>query len=275
MNVLRGTCLPDFHMHTAFSYDGHAAPEEMIERAIALGMPAVCITDHHDMDYPDGAFRLDVPAYREKIGQIRDLYANRIEVYFGVEMGLQPYLSGDERFTGFLEEGGFDYVIGSVHLVDGADPYLRDTFDMGDAELYRRYFEQTLACVEQLDGFHTLGHLDYIVRYGYEREKEYSYPAYREWIDAVLETLIRKDIALEVNTAGYRKGLGFPNPHPDILWRYHEMGGRKVTLGSDAHAPQDIGADFKTAEELLAALGYREICLPHGSELSWIPLDAV
>ena len=273
MKVLRGTYLPDCHVHTAFSTDSEANPAETVMQAAALGMPLICITDHHDMDYPGGEFQLDVPLYKEKTEELKDFFADRIEVLRGVELGLQPYLAGTGRLEQFAEEGGYDYVIGSVHLVDGKDPYVREDFDMTDTELYTRYFEQTLECVQKLSGFQTLGHLDYIVRYGYGKDKEYSYIKYRDVLDAVLETLIRRDIALEVNTAGYRKGLDFPNPHPDILWRYHDLGGEKITLGSDAHEPENTGADFAKAAELLQAIGFRYITVFHGQEESGIPID--
>lgn len=272
MKILRGTYLPDCHVHTAFSSDSEADPAAVVEQAAAKGMPLVCITDHHDMDYPGGEFQLDVSSYKNRIGELRRVYADRIEVLCGVELGLQPYLAGTGRIEQFAEEG-YDYVIGSVHLVDGVDPYIREDLDISDEELYTRYFEQTLDCVEHISGFQSLGHLDYIVRYGYEKDKEYSYEKYRDVLDAILETLIRRDIALEVNTAGYRKGLGFPNPHPDILWRYRDLGGEKITIGSDAHDPKDVGADFTKTAELLQAIGFRWLTVFHGKEESGIPLD--
>lgn len=272
MKITRGTYLPDCHVHTMFSTDSDADPAAAIEQAVALGMPLICFTDHYDMDYPGGEFQLDESGYKKTIAELRGRYADLIEVLCGVELGLQPHLAGTGRIEQYAEEGGFDYVIGSVHMVDGIDPYIREDLDMTDEELYTRYFEQMLECVTKISGFQSLGHLDYIVRYGYEKDKYYSYEKYREVLDAILETLIRKDIALEVNTAGYRKGLGFPNPHPDILWRYRDLGGEKITIGSDAHAPQDTGADFKKAGELLQAFGYRYLCVFCGKEERYLPL---
>ena len=272
MKITRGTYLPDCHVHTAFSTDSEADPAAAIEQAIACGMPLICFTDHHDMDFPDGEFQLDIPAYKREIARLKAIYADRIEVLCGVELGLQPHLAGTGRIEQLAEEGGFDYVIGSIHLVDGIDPYTREDLDMTDEELYTRYFEQTLECVQHISGFQSLGHLDYAVRYGYEKDKYYSYEKYRDVLDAILETLIRRDIALEVNTAGYRKGLGFPNPHPDVLWRYRDLGGEKITIGSDAHVPGDVGADFKKTGELLQAIGYRYLTVFHGTEERCLPL---
>ena len=273
MKITRGTCLPDCHIHTRFSSDCDADPRACIEQAIALGMPLICFTDHHDMDFPDGEFQLDVPAYQQQMASLAAEYASRIEVLCGVELGLLPYLGKERRIERFAEAGQFDYVIGSIHIIDGKDPYYRQDFEETDEELYRLYFEQTLESIQENSGFQALGHLDYIVRYGYEKDRFYSYEKYRDVLDEILSCLISRDIALEVNTAGFRKGLGFPNPHPDILWRYRDLGGEKVTIGSDAHMPQHVGADFKAAAELLQALGFRYLTLFHGKEESRIPLD--
>ena len=125
--------------------------------------------------------------------------------------------------------------------------------------MYREYFRFTLENVESMEGFHSLGHLDYAVRYGYDRGRGYSYGKYAELIDEILKTLIRKDIALEVNTGGLRYGLGFPNPHPDVLKRYRELGGEMVTLGSDAHVPSGMGYGFTEAACLLKEAGFGSV----------------
>lgn len=272
MKITRGTYLPDCHIHTAFSTDSKADPCEAAETAIRLGMPLICITDHHDIDFSEDGFLLNIPSYREMVEALKTRFEDRIEVLWGIELGLQPHLAGDPRISRLLETYAFDYVIGSVHLVDGRDPYVRADFDMSDGELYRKYFEQTLDCVRNLDGYHALGHLDYVVRYGYEKDREYSYEKYRDLLDPILETLIDRGIALEVNTAGYRKGLGFTNPHPDILWRYRDLGGERITLGSDAHTPSDVGADFKKTAEMLQAFGFRYLSVFHGKEEAFVPL---
>ena len=115
----------------------------------------------------------------------------------------------------------------------GLDPYDRDQYPGSDRELYREYFACTLENIRSVTGFQALGHLDNVVRYGHGREKEYSYRAYADVIDEILRELICRGIALEVNSGGLKYGLGFPNPHPDVLKRYRELGGELVTVGSD------------------------------------------
>ena len=101
------------------------------------------------------------------------------------------------------------------------------------------------------------GHIDYVVRYGPNKNTFYSYERYRDLIDEILKTLIEKGIALEVNTAGYKYGLGAPNPHPDILKKYRSMGGELLTVGSDAHRPEHLAYDFQKVTPLLKECGFK------------------
>ena len=165
--------LADCHMHTCFSEDSDSPVEAMIDQAIRLGMKRICITDHYDMDFPKGEFQLDTEAYRKRIEELRERYRGRLEIGLGVELGLQPHLAG--RIQAYVRRYPYDFVIGSVHLLEGKDPYNRQDFDLSDQELYERYFACTLENIRSTEGFQTLGHLDYVVRYGYSREREYSY----------------------------------------------------------------------------------------------------
>ena len=105
--------------------------------------------------------------------------------------------------------------------------------------------------------FQTLGHLDYVVRYCREKGKDYSYRAFADEIDTILKELIQYDIALEINTGGYKAGLGVPNPTPDVIKRYRELGGEKITFGADAHKPEHIAFHFADAAAIAQEAGFR------------------
>lgn len=248
----------DFHLHTAFSGDARSPMEHMIQRGISLGMQTLCFTEH--MDYQiinEGVnFAVDTAAYREGFLQLREKYRSQIELLFGIELGIEP------QHQAFLKEYArawdFDFIIGSSHIVDGIDPYYPVYFaNRSESDAYRRYFEtipENLAAFSDIDVY---GHLDYIVRYGPNKSTYYSYEKYRGEIDAALNMMIEKQIGLEVNSAGIRKGLGFPNPHPDIIRRYLQLGGEIISIGSDAHDTDSIAADFETVRKLLLACGCR------------------
>ena len=253
--------LADIHLHSKYSADSEESMEEQVKRAVEMGLPVMCFTDHIDWDfpYPDIIFDFNVEEYLAEISLLQEKYKKQIRILKGVELGMQTQLG--DRYRELLKTCPFDYVIGSQHLIDGKDPYFPDIFEeRGDTGVFQDYFEETLKNLQLFHEMDTMGHLDYVVRYGKKGAGEYSYRKYSEVIDGILEILVRYDIALEVNSAGIRKGLGFPNPHPDIIRRYHELGGKLITIGSDAHVREDIGKDFEIIEMILKELGFREIC---------------
>lgn len=252
----------DFHMHTTFSTDGQASPREMIIGAIDKGLNTVCITDHHDEDFPfyedmgESAFQLDLESYVRELSALREEFADRIDVRIGIELGLQTHLK--ERCQKIVETYPFDFVIGSVHLVQGKDPYFREEFgDMTDADLYRAAFEETLENIKRNPPTDVLGHLDYVVRYGRNKQKEYSYQRYSDIIDEILKNVIEQGKGIELNTAGFKYGLPFGNPHPDVICRYKELGGEIITVGADGHRPEHIAYDFWRVSEILKECGFR------------------
>lgn len=251
--------LNDWHLHTCFSSDSDERMENHVETAVRQGMQRICITDHYDMDYPTGEFQLDTEGYLSKLREVKEAWKGRCDVVLGVEMGLFPDGAAAARATGYMESQPYDFIIGSVHTMNGMDPYYRDRIDADDREMYGMYFSWVLDCLRACRGFQTLGHLDYVVRYGYEKERAYRWEEYRDCIDLILGELISRGIALELNTAGLRQGLGFPNPHPGILARYRELGGEMVTVGSDAHRARDLGYRFDMAGEILLGAGFRYV----------------
>ena len=139
--------LHDWHLHTGFSSDSDEKMERVAETAIGQGMTCICITDHYDMGYPTGEFCLDTEAYLQKLRGVQEAFRDRCDIRAGVEMGLQPELPLAESISRYCEEMPFDFVIGSVHLLHGVDPYDRDQIPEDDRAMYRRYFECVLDCV--------------------------------------------------------------------------------------------------------------------------------
>ena len=257
--------LCDSHMHTEFSTDSEASVRSMLDAAAERGLESVCITDHMDLDFPpqDGEdfggkqpFCFDLDEYFRTLSLIREEYRGRLDVRIGIEIGLQPHLG--DRYREMVHAYPFDYVIGSVHLIHGLDPYYGKLFEgRADEDAYREAFEETLRCLDAVSDFDSLGHLDYVVRYGKHQAEEYSYQKFADEIDEVLKKLISMGKGLEMNTGGLKYGLGFCNPHPDVMKRYRELGGEIVTVGADAHRPEHVAYEFDQAAEVLKACGFR------------------
>lgn len=245
----------DSHMHSAFSTDSQADPEVMIKRAIEKRFSYVCFTDHLEHDYPGGNFQLDVDRYFEVLTELKEKYASQIKVNIGVELGLQPHLG--ERWHNLLAKYPFDFCIGSTHIVNRVDPYYPDFFDnRTEKEAYEEYFDCVYRNVQAFPECDVLGHLDYVVRYGPNRNRFYTYSKHKDIIDEILRYIIEHGIGLEINTSGFKYGLGHPSPHEDVLERYHDLGGEIITIGSDAHAPEHFAYEFTRAQNILKKCGF-------------------
>lgn len=248
--------IADRHVHTSFSTDSNEAPENVLEKAISLGMDEIYITDHYDIDYPGDGFRFEPERYFETLSGLKEKYKDRIKLHIGVEVSINENIK--EQVSALIEGYPWEYVIGSTHIVEGEDPYLRDRFDMTDEEYYRLFFKTSLTGIRSCSGFDTFGHLDYAVRYGYEKDAAYKYGSFSDVLDEILKELIRRDIALEINTAALRKGLKYVHPYPDVLKKYKEFGGKKLAMGSDAHRAEDIGYMFNETLKYLQKFGFSE-----------------
>lgn len=257
--------LADTHTHTKFSSDSSANPPEMLAAAKTAGLSALCFTDHMDLDFPGdpSLFVFDADAYFKELLPLKEeaaADASSPELLLGIELGLRPGRPDlRERMDVLLAAHSFDFVIGSTHVVDELDPYYPDYWELPGNRL-RRYFEDVRTNTAEHTNFDSLGHLDYIIRYlpdSVSLIKDYAVRDFMDLIEETLRILISRGQALEVNTAGLRKGLSFAHPKAEVLTRYRELGGELLTLGSDAHTPSDTGADIKKAAELLTACGFR------------------
>ncbi|MDE7323743.1 MAG: histidinol-phosphatase HisJ family protein [Lachnospiraceae bacterium] len=255
----------DFHMHSNFSGDSDTPMEEMIKKAISLGLTHICITEHYDPDYvylpgEEGIFELNTDSYLYELLRLREKYKDQISVSFGVELGLQPHLK--RPLAIYSKTYDFDFIIGSSHICNRKDPYYPAFFEgRSEDDAHREYFESVLECVKSLPCFDVYGHLDYVVRYGPSKNEQYSYAKHSDILDSILRTLIENEKGIELNTGGFCSGLNQPNPSVDIIRRYHELGGEIITVGSDAHTPDQIGSAFDKACEILKACGFRYYCI--------------
>ncbi len=254
--------LYDCHLHTAFSGDSDTPPEEMVERARDIGLSGITITDHLDLKYKHdpGLFDLDLPAYREGVSTLKEKYGSpAFKILFGVELGLKTNCLAEHRKV--LADNSFDFVIGSIHEVDGLDPYYPEFYTSRSAEAsINAYFDCMLENIKAFHDFDSLGHLDYIARYTAKNygplEGTLSYEKYADRIDEILKWLIANGKALEVNTGSFRNGMTEPNPSYRILSRYYELGGREITLGADAHTPATIADHFEEVAAKLQEIGF-------------------
>ena len=266
----------DYHLHSSFSGDSDTPMEEMILKGIELGLTRMCFTEHHDFDYPitepasdsdgtsesdldivtEGMFLLNPDAYLYDLLKLREKYAGRITLLFGVELGLQPHLSKEN--AAFAKAHDYDFIIASSHICNRQDPYYPSFYEgRSQEEAYTEYFESILENLKFYSNFDVYGHLDYVVRYGPTKDDGYSYEVYRSIFDRILERLISMEKGLEINTVGLAKGLRDANPCIGVIRRYRELGGEIITVGSDAHDTKQIAYAFDRAADILKDCGFR------------------
>lgn len=247
----------DTHMHSQFSGDSQSPQEDMISAAIQKNLDGICFTDHLDIDYPEEpeAFLLDLPNYTASVHALSEKYDGSLPVRLGIELGLQPHLAAVH--DDILKQYPFDFVIGSSHVVHGLDPYYSPYWEgRTEEEGFLEYFESILENIRAFDGFDVYGHIDYVVRYGPNQNVYYTYEKYAEVIDEILKLLIEKGKGIEINTGGFKYGLGHPNPTEEVIARYRALGGEIITIGADAHKPEHVAYDFEKVPPILKAAGF-------------------
>lgn len=255
----------DYHLHSSFSGDSDTPIEEMVLQGIRLGLAQMCFTEHQDFDYPvsketpAGYFDLNPDSYLYDFLKMKEKYADKVKLCFGVELGLQPYLA--KKNAAFAKAHDYDFIIGSSHLCNGKDPYYPAFYEgRSQYEAYREYFTSILENLKVFSNFDVYGHLDYVVRYGPDKDNGYCYEQYHDIFDAILQKLIENGKGIEINTAGLSKGLKDVNPCTAIIRRYKQLGGEIITIGSDAHTPEQIAAHFEKASAVLTECGFRYYC---------------
>lgn len=252
-----------FDLHTHHDRCGHARGKirDYIEAAIEVGLKVIGIADHSpyfssekDQLHPHIAMAKSMfPAYVNEVLELKHIYSEKIEVLLGVESDFFPEQANIYRTC--FEPYPFDYIIGSVHHVDGVSIFNKKRWNGLTEREKIRTKENYYSLIEQSARsgmFQILGHIDAMKGF---------YPAFSSIQTVAVENTIRvigeNDIAIEINTSGKTKDVGGWYPSDDILELAHHYG-VKVTFGSDAHDPHRVGDDFELVQRRLKEIGFKE-----------------
>ncbi len=236
-----------------------------MERALALGMTELGFAEHlpfppgwrprHDVT-DDWAMSWDqVDEYCATVQDLAREYSADVRIVLGIEV---DYLDDSvEQTAAAVAAYPFEYVVGSVHIV--GDRFAFDHPDLRDeltAYGLDRIHLESLALAERAAAsglFDVIGHLDHAVKFGPPADED----AVRAAAGRALRAVAAAGMTLELNTAGWRKA-GRPFPAPELLAEACALG-VPLVIGSDAHRPDDVGADFARAVEAARTAGYSEI----------------
>lgn len=251
----------DCHVHTIHSHDGKSAVLSVCETAIQAGLAGVAITDHCDIEYyHERPERENITASVAEATRLRDVFGDTLHVRVGIEVGEAIWdMDAADEIRGLFD---YDVVLGSVHAVRGSDrPFAR--IKAGDVDTHAflsQYFADVLTMVETCD-FDVLCHLTCPLRYIVGKfGEQVDLARYERQIDEILRAVIRKERALEVNTSGLDTAYNVLMPDTEILRRYYGMGGRLITLASDAHTTDRVGYGFAQTVKVLKSIGFAQAC---------------
>ena len=243
----------DTHLHTEFSIDSQMTLKEAMESAQSKGL-GIIVTEHLDIEYPENPddFIFDIDEYFAAFEQFRS-----DKVLLGVELGLRTECN--EKNEEIIKDKNFDEIIGSIHVVDGMDIYRKSfTTNIEKKHSYGKYFAAMLDCIASFDDFDTLGHVDYICRYAaYDDPEIYLEDFYDEWT-SICRALIEKEKVLELNTRRLDNRFAVEKLVP-LYKHYKILGGKYITIGSDAHKTIDVGKEFSFAHDLADNIGLKPV----------------
>jgi histidinol-phosphatase (PHP family) len=267
----------DAHLHTDLSPDSDVPVDVFAAQAVERGIPELAITDHVDFEPGAPATTYTTFGQRERI--VRDAaerWADRgVAIRFGVE------ITWDSRFETDIREHlarhAYDFVIGSVHVYRDS-PYAAGNIagwvaGRSLAAIVAPYFDE-VAAAARAGLFDALGHLDFVKRYLAPHVTAADLAAAPELYDPILHALVDTGTALEINTSGLRQPANETYPSPAIVARYRELGGRRITIGSDAHRAGAFAWGLADGYAAAAEAGFADIAFRRGDERVDIPLAA-
>lgn len=261
----------DYHVHTSFSDDSEYPMEEVIKRAINLGINEVCFTEH--VDY---GVKVDINSdkeedhllnkrvsncnyidYVKEFERCKEIYESKIALKLGIEFGIQTHTI--DKFQRDFDKYNFDFVILSCHQVDDKEFFIFKFQEGKTQEEYnRRYYQELLDVIKKYKDYSVLGHLDLIKRY--DKAGDYPFENVKDLITEILKEVIKDGKGIEVNTSNFRYKLPDLTPSRDILKLYKELGGTVISLGSDSHREEHLGHKILDIKEELKELGYTQFC---------------
>ncbi len=253
--------LCDIHSHTKISPDSQAQLRDTAQAAIDAGLQEFCVTDHFDLLGLDGKplTAFDWPAAKEQYRGVKEELGDRLVLRLGLELGSATYDPVVARDV--LAQGGeeLDFVLGSMHNWIGEEGNLDFYFStyQDNPELARRALEgaleHTWTLVAQLpDCYDSLAHIVYPLRYIHRDGIELSLADYEDRVRAIFTQVAKTDHAMEVNVC---RGHDLDCWPPILRW-FKECGGKLVTVGADAHRPDQVARGIPEALQMLQAAGF-------------------
>lgn len=269
----------DYHVHSEFSNDSIEPLENHIKKAIELGLDEICFTEHvdygvkkdwceDDIEYVyDHIFDMEMPntnvdyeRYFDALHQLKEKYKDRISIKQGIEEGIQVHTI--ERYRELTNRYGneLDFVLLSIHQIEDKEFWTQE-YQKGRSqkEYNEGYYDELLEIVKRYKDYSVLAHMDLIVRY--DKQGRYPFENVRDKVAEILKIVIADGKGIEVNTSSYQYGLDDLQPSRDLLKLYKDLGGKILTVGSDAHSCKYLANHIREVYGILRdELDFSQIC---------------
>ncbi|MGI6247870.1 MAG: histidinol-phosphatase HisJ family protein [Acutalibacteraceae bacterium] len=263
----------DSHVHSDNSFDGHHSPMFLCEKAEELGLRALAVTDHIEIDYfRENNYQRTANQSHFETAKARSAFRGKLIVGVGVELGQPMY--DRETADAFVKSKKYDFILAAVHNLRGKPDFMFLDYGVDKVEdVMEQYFKE-LQLVADWGNFDSLAHFTYPLRYIVGNHGiEVDLSKYSEEIDSILLSLVKNKKALEINTSGLRQALKRTMPGEDIVKRFKELGGEYITIGSDAHYANDLAAGIQEGMEIALRCGFECVSLYQGREPIQIPIE--
>ena len=257
----------DYHVHLRGAPDGDEGPiehtvdaiERYVETAVREGVDEIGFTEHVYY-FREFSSLFAHPYYVERVGHDLETYCGAVEdakrrglpVKLGLEVDYFP--EREEELAAALEPFPWDYLLGSVHIVDGEGIWEDPIWSrLSPEDIWRRYFSSVIAFA-RTGIVDVMAHPDYVKVLGRWPSREIVDELYDSAADAIHDA----GVAIEVSTRALRGPNEELYPGPRLLGALaaHRV---PVTTASDAHAAHVVGRDFDQALGALREAGYETV----------------
>lgn len=251
----------DLHVHTDNSFDGNHSATFFCEKAEMMDLRAIAFTDHCEVDQYYGADNYEKRMFQAffEVSKVRSAFRGKLLILNGIELGQPAY--DIETANAIVNKYDYDHILGSVHNLRGMeDFYFMKNLTLTEADkLLEQYFNEIIEMLKW-GKFDVLAHLTYPLRYFYSQSNlEIDLNNYKKQIDEILLMTAQSDKALEINTGGLRQPINKLSPEVDIVKRFKELGGKYISVGSDAHYAEHLACDIDIAYNCAIQAGFNSI----------------